>query len=170
MATASVPDTALGLSNEDILLLRHAQQEAASTAGGSSSRAASRASSQGLLLLDVSSLAALGRHFDNLMQRIQARIMYLSEQVQIVAQQQYDTAGNAIQAADAEIARWTDLNQQLADLEVDWDRIANIKSIVSSYRAQIEEMEKQLERSGEGRRRRHHGESSSGRESRRHRR
>jgi hypothetical protein len=40
---ASPPDTQLGLTNDEIALLRHHQQAAASTAGGSSSRAASRA-------------------------------------------------------------------------------------------------------------------------------
>lgn len=63
----SISDTLLGLTNDEIALLRHHQQVAASTAGGSSGRAASRASSQGLLLLDSSSLKSLSRHFDGLM-------------------------------------------------------------------------------------------------------
>lgn len=168
---ASVPDTSLGLTNEEIQLLRHHQQAAAaSTAGGSSSRAASRASSQGVLLLDGSSLAALGRHFDRLMQQIQQRLIYLSEQSQMVAQQQYDTAGNAIAMADAEIARFHDILRQIDELEVDFDRIRHIRDIVRGFRQRVEEMERQVEHSGTSsrHRHRHHGESSGS--SRRHRR
>jgi hypothetical protein len=167
----SVPDTQLGLTNDEIALLRHHQQAAASTAGGSSSRAASRASSQGLLLLDGSSLAALGRHFDRLMQQIQARLDYLSEQSQMVAQQQYDRAGNAIAIADSEIARFHDILRQIDELEVDFDKIRHIRDIVRSYRQRVDEMEQQMEHSGSSsrHRHRHHGESS-GSSSRRHRR
>ncbi|KAG4429919.1 hypothetical protein DL95DRAFT_378301 [Leptodontidium sp. 2 PMI_412] len=165
----AVPDTQLGLTNDEIALLRHHQQAAASTAGGSSSRAASRASSQGLLLLDGTSLAALGRHFDRLMQQIQERLDYLSEQSQMVAQQQYDRAGNAIAIADSEIARFHEILRQIDELEVDFDRIRHIRDIVRGYRQRVEEMEQQLEQSGSsGRHRsRHHGESS-GSSSRRH--
>lgn len=171
----AVPDTQLGLTNDEIALLRHHQQAAASTAGGSSSRAASRASSQGLLLLDGTSLAALGRHFDRLMQQIQERLDYLSEQSQMVAQQQYDRAGNAIEIADAEIARFHEILRQIDELEVDFDRIRHIRDIVRSYRQRVEEMEQQLETSGSSSRHRsshhrHHRETAGGSSSRRHRR
>ncbi|CAG8954266.1 hypothetical protein HYFRA_00005886 [Hymenoscyphus fraxineus] len=165
----SVPDTQLGLTNDEIALLRHHQQQAAA-ANSSSSRAASRASSQGLLLLDGSSLAALGRHFDRLMQQIQARMDYLSDQSAQVAQQQYDRAGNAIAMADAEIARFHSILQQIDELELDFDRIRHIRDIVRSFRSRVEEMDQQLEQSGSSssrHRHRHHGESS-GSSSRRH--
>lgn len=165
----SVPDTQLGLTNDEIALLRHHQQAAASTAGGSSSRAASRASSQGLLLLDGHSLAALGRHFDRLMQQISARLDYLSEQSQLVVQQQYDRAGNAIEVADAEIARFHDILRQIDELEADFDKISNIREMVRGFRQRVEAMEVEVEQSGSAsRRHRHHGESSGS--SRRHRR
>ncbi|KAE8450249.1 hypothetical protein EG329_006677 [Mollisiaceae sp. DMI_Dod_QoI] len=166
----SVPDTQLGLSSDEIALLRHHQQAAASTAGGSSSRAASRASSQGLLLLDGPSLVALGRHFDRLMQQIQARLDYLSEQSQMVAQQQYDRAGNAIELADSEIARFHDILRQIDELELDFDRIRHIRDIVRTYRQRVEEIEQQMERSGSSsrHRHRHHGESSGSSGRRRH--
>lgn len=165
----TVPDTQLGLTNDEIALLRHHQQAAASTAGGSSSRAASRASSQGLLLLDGHSLAALGRHFDRLMQQIAARLDYLSEQSQLVVQQQYDRAGNAIETADSEIARFHDILRQIDELEADFDKISNIREMVRSFRQRVEEMEVEVAQSGSAsRRHRHHGESSGS--SRRHRR
>lgn len=166
----SVPDTQLGLSNDEIQLLRRHQMAAASTAGGSSSRAASRASSQGLLLLDGSSLAALTRHFDQLMRQISDRLDYLSQQSALVAQQQYDRAGNAIEMADAEIARLNDIMRQIDELEDDFDRIKHIRDIVRGYRQRVEEMERRVEQSGSHRdsHRHHHGESSGS--SRRHRR
>jgi hypothetical protein len=165
----SVPDTQLGLTNDEIALLRHHQQQAANNAGSSSSRAASRASSQGLLLLDGSSLAALGRHFDRLMQQIQARLASLSDQSASVAQQQYDRTGNAIQMADQEIERFHAILRQIDELEVDFDRIRHIRDIVRSYRARVEEMEQQLEHSGSSSsRHRHRHHESSGSSSRRH--
>jgi hypothetical protein len=166
----SIPDTQLGLSADEIRLLRHHQAAAASAAGGSSSsRAASRASSQGLLLLDPSSLSALGRHFDRLMQQISDRIEYLSEQSEIVTQQQYDRAGNAIELADAEIARLNSILRQIDELEDDFDRIKHIRDIVRAYRARVEEMERQMESSGTSRREREGGHRRHG-DGRRHRR
>jgi hypothetical protein len=70
----SIPDTALGLSSAEVVLLRQHQAVALQNAGPSSSRAASRASSQGRLLLDPGSLQALGYHFDRLMGAIQGRL------------------------------------------------------------------------------------------------
>jgi hypothetical protein len=166
----AVPDTSLGLTNDEIQLLRRHQMAAASTAGGSSSRAASRASSAGLLLLDGSSLAALTRHFDQLMQQISQRLDYLSEQSQLAAQQQYDRAGNAIEMADAEIARLNGIMREMDELEDDFDRIKHIRDIVRSYRARVDQMERSIEQSGSSRdgHRHRHGESSGS--SRRHRR
>lgn len=165
----SIPDTSLGLTADEVRLLRHHQAAAASAAGGSSSsRAASRASSQGLLLLDTSSLTALGRHFDRLMQQISDRIDYLSEQSALVTQQQYDRAGNAIEMADAEIARLNGILRQIDELEDDFDRIKHIRDIVRAYRARVEEMERSMESSSSSRREREgHRSSHSGRRHRR---
>jgi len=158
-----VPDTQLGLTNEEIQLLRQGQQTVA--AGGStSSRAASRASSQGLLMLDASSLTALGRHFDRVMQRVQQQLEYLVEQSTIVTMHVYDRAGNLIDNADAEIARYHDIMRQIDELELDFDRIAHIRDIVREFRHRAEELERELERSGSSSRRhghRSHGHSSS---------
>ena len=169
MAANAVPDTQLGLSHEEIQLLRQGQAalNGGSVAGGSSSsRAASRASSQGLLLLDSTSLAALGRYFDRLMASIEQNIHYLSEQAQMFTQVQYDRAGNIIDGADAEIARYTGILRQLDELEVDFDRIAHIKDIVKGYRSRVEDLERDLESSGTSSRHRHstshrHGHKTS---------
>ncbi|EFY96135.1 hypothetical protein X797_008516 [Metarhizium robertsii] len=156
MTTNAVPDTELGLSREEIQLLR--QGQAALGGGSTSSRAASRASSQGLLLLDSSSLAALGRYFDRLMANIEQNIQYLSEQAQMFTQVQYDRAGNIIDGADAEIERYRQILVQLDELETDFDRIAHIKEIVKGYRSRVEELERDLETSGTSSR--HHKHSS----------
>ncbi|KAF2970712.1 hypothetical protein GQX73_g2894 [Xylaria multiplex] len=171
----TVEDTQLGLTDEEIALLRYHQAQAA---GSSSSRAASRASSQGRLLLDSSSLASLSRHLDRLMQQIQVRIEYLSEQSSIVTLQQYDRAGNLVDNADAEIARFQDIMSQIDELEVDFDRIAHIRDIVRDYRQRVEQLERELEHSNASPRghrhhsHRHHGHShrhESGSSGRRHR-
>ncbi|KAL6857788.1 hypothetical protein ACO1O0_005231 [Amphichorda felina] len=153
MTANAVPDTQLGLTSEEIQLLR--QGQAAVDGGSSSSRAASRASSQGLLLLDSSSLAALGRYFDRLMVSIEQNIQYLSQQAQMFTQVQYDRAGNIIDGADEEIARYTDIIQQLDELEVDFDRIAHIKEIVKQHRSRVENLERDLDASGSSGRHRH---------------
>ncbi|KAF8857382.1 hypothetical protein BDZ45DRAFT_434009 [Acephala macrosclerotiorum] len=137
----AVPDTQLGLTNDEIALLRHHQQQAASAAGSSSSRASSNASSQGLLLLDSSSLAALDRHFDSLMQSIQAHLDYLSEQSRVVVQQRYDHAGNAIRRADSEISKLHTIIRKLDEVEKDFDKVENIRDIVKNYRRKVEELE-----------------------------
>lgn len=155
-STAAVPDTQLGLTSEEIQLLRQHQQ-AAAAAGSSSSRAASRASSQGLLMLDASSLSALGRHFDRVMQHIQQQLEYLSEQSQMVTMAVYDRAGNLIDNADAEIARYHDIMRQIDELELDFDRIAHIRDIVRDFRRRAEELERELDRSSGSSRRHGHG-------------
>ncbi|KAK1780526.1 hypothetical protein QBC45DRAFT_103581 [Copromyces sp. CBS 386.78] len=164
----AVPDTQLGLSNEEIQLLRHGQQTVAAAGGGgggggsTSSRAASRASSQGLLVMDPSSLAALGRHFDRVMQRIQQQLEYLIEQSQQVNLEVYDRAGNLVDNADREIARYHSLMAQIDELELDFDRIAHIREIVAGFRQRAEDLERELERSGSSRRERHeHGHRHS---------
>ena len=164
--TNAVPDTQLGLTEEEITLLRYHQAQA--QANSNSSRAASRASSQGRLLLDSSSLAALGRHLDRLMQQIQQRIEYLSEQSSIVTMQQYDHAGNLIADADAEIARFQNIMAQIDELEVDFDRIRHIKEIVRDYRRRVEGLERELENSQPSSRRDHDGHRRHGHGHHRH--
>ncbi|ATY63824.1 hypothetical protein A9K55_003962 [Cordyceps militaris] len=169
MATNAVPDTQLGLTAEEIQLLRQGQAALGAGAGGSSSsRAASRASSQGLLLLDSSSLAALGRYFDRLMAGIEQNIRYLSEQAQLFTQVQYDRAGNIVDGADAEIARYTEILRQLDELEMDFDRIANVKDIVKGYRSRVEDLERSLDSSVSSSRHKHSSSSSHKHGSRHH--
>ncbi|OHE99830.1 hypothetical protein CORC01_04966 [Colletotrichum orchidophilum] len=165
--TNAVPDTQLGLSYEEIQLLRQGQAALGQGTGGggsNSSRAASRASSQGLLLLDSTSLAALGRYFDRVMNQIEQQMIYLSEQSRVFTLAQFDRAGNLTEGADAEIQRYHELLRQLDELELDFDRIKHIKEIVRGYRSRVEEMERELERSGSSSRHRegHHSSHRHG--------
>ncbi|KAF1996159.1 hypothetical protein P154DRAFT_443970 [Amniculicola lignicola CBS 123094] len=142
--STSVPDTQLGLSQSEITLLRQHQQIALSQAGSSSSRAASHASSQGRLLLDPTSLQALSAHFDRLMYSIQQRWQALTQQTQTATQIQYDRAGNAIQLADAEIARFRALLREIDELQVEFDKVRRIGEIVKSFKARVETLERRL--------------------------
>ncbi|KAI9838927.1 MAG: hypothetical protein M1819_004135 [Sarea resinae] len=140
----SIPDTRLGLSADEVQLLRRHQQIALSQAG--SSRAASNASSQGRLLLDPSSLQALGYHFDRLMQAIQQRVQMLTQQTQISTSSQHSRAGTAIQVADAEIARFRDILRQIDELEVEFDKVRRIREIVRGFRARVEALDRRVGR------------------------
>jgi len=142
----SIPDTRLGLSSDEVQLLRQHQQIALSRTGASSSRAASNASSQGRLLLDPGSLQALGAHFDRLMQAIQHRVQVLTQQTQLSTQAQYDRAGNAIEIADAEIARFRDILRQIDELEVEFDKVRRIREIVRGFRARVEALDRRVGR------------------------
>ncbi|KAF2789096.1 hypothetical protein K505DRAFT_352791 [Melanomma pulvis-pyrius CBS 109.77] len=142
--SSSVPDTQLGLTQSEITLLRQHQQIALSQAGSSSSRAASHASSHGRLLLDPSSLQALSAHFDRLMYSIQQRWQALTQQTQTATQIQYDRAGNAIQIADAEIARFRAILREIDELQVEFDKVHRIGEIVKGFKARVEHLERRI--------------------------
>jgi len=120
-------------------------------------------------MLDSSSLTALGRHFDRVMQHIQQRLEHLMEQSQVVTMHVYDRAGNLIDNADAEIARYHEIMRQIDELELDFDRIAHIRDIVREFKHRAEELDRELDRSSSSSSRRHghhghhrsHGHSSS---------
>ncbi|TLD23461.1 hypothetical protein E2P81_ATG08805 [Venturia nashicola] len=139
----SIPDTQLGLTSDEIRTLRYHQQVAISQAGGSS-RAASQASSQHRLLIDPGSLAALANYFDRLMYSIQARWTSLYQQTQHATTQQYDRAGNAIEMADAEIARFHDILRQIDELQTEFAKIKRIGDIVKAFRARVEALDRQV--------------------------
>ncbi|TKA27624.1 hypothetical protein B0A50_04456 [Salinomyces thailandicus] len=129
-APTSIADNRLGLAPQDVATLRQHQQLAHAQAR---SPAGSQASSQGRLLLDPGSLQLLSRHFDR-----------LNRATEIATQAQYDRAGNAIQAADAEIARFRAILQQIDELETEFDKIKRIREIVRGFRARVEHLESRL--------------------------
>ncbi|KAK4137013.1 hypothetical protein BT67DRAFT_198379 [Trichocladium antarcticum] len=175
-SSGAVPYTQLGLTEDQVRWLRQGQQavaeaSAAPGAGPTLSNAASHASSQGLLIVESSSLTELGRYFDGVLLSIGERLAYLIEQSQIVTRNQEDRAGNHIDDADAEIQRYYNIIAQIDELELDFDLITQICGIVQGYRQRAEELERELDQTGSGssssRRERHgrrsHGHSGSGR-------
>ncbi|RMY84714.1 hypothetical protein D0861_06833 [Hortaea werneckii] len=167
---ASIPDTRLGLSPQDVATLRQhqqlalAQQARRSPASGSSSHASS---SQGRLLLDPGSLHMLAQHFDRVMQAIAQRLdqssplpsrlssliltpkicvafAQLNRATETATQTQYDRAGHAIQMADAEIARFRAILRQIDELETEFEKMARIREIVRGFRARVEHLDRRL--------------------------
>ncbi|KAK3364568.1 hypothetical protein B0T25DRAFT_426110, partial [Lasiosphaeria hispida] len=126
----------LRLSQAECSVLRNdiAEASAASSISGSRRNARSDSDSQGLLMLDSVSLAALGRHFDRQMQHIQQRLEYLMEQSTVVTMHVSDRAGNLTENNDLEIAKYHDIMKQIDELELDFDRIAHIRDLVRDFR------------------------------------
>jgi hypothetical protein len=158
---SAIPVSDLGLNSSEARYLQ--QQIAASQQGSNSSRAASHASSQGRLLLDPSSLQALSAHFDRLMYSIQQRWHYVSavpeasryaymltpptqltQQTQTATQVQYDRAGNAIQMADAEIARFRAILREIDELQVEFDKVRRIGEIVKGFKSRVDRLDRRI--------------------------
>ncbi|KAF1808770.1 hypothetical protein P152DRAFT_468795 [Eremomyces bilateralis CBS 781.70] len=149
MSTAnSVNDTQLGLSTHEVQLLRYHQTAALqqSAPQSTSSRAASAASSQGRLLLDPSSLAALSAHLDRVIHEIQRRWAALHAQTQQATQLQYDRAGNVVGDADAAIEQFQQLCDQIEELQMEFEKIKRIGEIVKGYRARVEALDRRVGR------------------------
>ncbi|CAI9632211.1 hypothetical protein GT037_005661 [Alternaria burnsii] len=139
---SAIPVSELGLNSSESRYLQ--QQIAASQQGSNSSRAASHASSQGRLLLDPSSLQALSAHFDRLMYSIQQRWQYLTQQTQTATQVQYDRAGNAMQMADAEIARFRAILHEIDELQVEFDKVRRIGEIVKGFKSRVDRLDRRI--------------------------
>lgn len=57
---------------------------------------------------------------------------------------QHDRAHTAIQAADAEIARFRSILAQIDELELEFEKIQRIREIVRGYRARVAAVEARL--------------------------
>lgn len=64
--------------------------------------------------------------------------------MEIATEAQNDRAGNALQAADAEIARFRAILQQIDELENEFEKIKRIREIVRTFRARVEETARRL--------------------------
>lgn len=64
--------------------------------------------------------------------------------MEIATTAQHDRAGSTIQAADAEIARFRQILQQIDDLETEFEKIKRIREIVRTFRARVEQMDRRL--------------------------
>ena len=68
----------------------------------------------------------------------------LYQQTQVATQTQYDRAGNAIEMADAEIARFQEIVRQIEELQTEFAKIRRIGEIVKAYRARVEALERRI--------------------------
>lgn len=70
--------------------------------------------------------------------------MQLYQQTQTATNVQYDRAGNAIQNADAEIARFQEILRQIDELQTEFDKIRRIGEIVKAFRARVEALDRRV--------------------------
>jgi vacuolar-type H+-ATPase subunit D/Vma8 len=70
--------------------------------------------------------------------------LQLYQQTQNATQVQYDRAGNAIEMADAEIARFQEVLRQIDELQVEWDKVRRIGEIVKAFRARVEALDRRV--------------------------
>ncbi|KAK0613235.1 hypothetical protein B0T14DRAFT_436655, partial [Immersiella caudata] len=140
----SVQISQLGLTVEEISTARRSIKALVSQTPTSESQMAARASSQGILMINRSSLWRR-RHFDRTMQGIQERLEHLVEQSTIATVQVYDQEGNLIDNADAQIAKYHEIMRQIDELEADFNCIAHIRDIVRDLRQRAEDLERELQ-------------------------
>lgn len=68
----------------------------------------------------------------------------LNEQTEIAVQRQSQLARMSSAAADAEIARFRSILQQIDELENEFDKIRRIREIVRGFRARVEALERRV--------------------------
>lgn len=68
----------------------------------------------------------------------------LNQQTQTATQIQYDRAGNAIQMADAEIARFRQILREIDELQVEFDKVRRIGEIVKGFKARVDRLERRI--------------------------
>ena len=68
----------------------------------------------------------------------------LNRATEIASETQYDRAGNALQMADAEIARFRAILRQIDELENEFDKIRRIREIVRQFRARVEQLDRRF--------------------------
>lgn len=74
--------------------------------------------------------------------------LQLTQQTQISVSAQSARAGNAMAAADAEIARFRDVLWQIDEMEVELGKVMHIRDIVKAYRSRVEGLERRMDRGG----------------------
>jgi len=165
-APQSVSESALGLTQSELHLLRHHTQVLAqrSHQGGGmadrgrgtsrqsqpSSRAASAASSQsvpGRIVLDPHSLQNLYLHLDNVLRTIQRRIEQLEDATEQSVSASRDRAGNMVRDADSEIQRMRRILGEIDTLEQEFEKIKRIRDKVKQLRNNVDVLSDRLDRS-----------------------
>ncbi|KAH0551060.1 hypothetical protein GP486_007589 [Trichoglossum hirsutum] len=157
----SIPDTQLGLSPDEIQLLRRHQALALphhhhhhhqhyhggrGASPASSTRTTSTQPAPTSLLLDPRSLSALAYHFDRLLFSIQDRMQQLNAQTTAHVQLAGRGAMSAMDAADAEIRRFRDVLRQIEELEGEFEKVRRVGEMVRGWRYRVETLEGRLGR------------------------
>lgn len=73
-------------------------------------------------------------------------VCQLHQQTQTATQVQHDRAGNAIEMADAEIARFHEILRQIDELSTEFDKVRRIGEIVKQFRARVEHLDRRVGR------------------------
>lgn len=68
----------------------------------------------------------------------------LTQQTQTATQVQYDRAGNAMHAADAEIARFRSILREIDELQVEFDKVRRIGEIVKGFKARVDHLDRRI--------------------------
>jgi hypothetical protein len=71
-------------------------------------------------------------------------VIQLTQQTQTATQIQYDRAGNAIQTADAEIARFRALLREIDELQVEFDKVRRIGEIVKGFKSRVDRLDRRM--------------------------
>ncbi|KAH0533853.1 hypothetical protein FGG08_007523 [Glutinoglossum americanum] len=145
----SIPDTQLGLSPDEVALLRRHQPLALSHlphGRGASPSPSTRTTSTNnppphALLLDPRSLSALAYHFDRLLLSIQERVQQLNAQTTMHVNLSRRGAVGAMEAADMEIRRFREVLRQIEELEGEFEKVRRVGEIVRGWRGRVERLE-----------------------------
>lgn len=71
-------------------------------------------------------------------------LLQLTQQTQTATQIQYDRAGNAMQMADAEIARFRSILREIDELQVEFDKVRRIGEIVKGFKARVDYLDRRF--------------------------
>ena len=69
----------------------------------------------------------------------------LTAQTEMSTSSQSARAGNAMAAADMEIARFKEILRQIDELEMEFDKVKHIRDIVKGFRGRVEGIDRRLE-------------------------
>jgi YD repeat-containing protein len=68
----------------------------------------------------------------------------LTQQTQTATQVQYDRAGNAIEMADAQIARFRAILREIDELQVEFDKVRRIGEIVKGFKSRVDRLDRRI--------------------------
>lgn len=71
-------------------------------------------------------------------------LVQLSQQTQTATQVQYDRAGNAMQMADAEIARFRSILREIDELQMEFDKVRRIGEIVKGFKSRVDRLDRRI--------------------------